>query len=313
MSEYLATSQSERLILPVSGGHMFYDKCVVRTPHQNPLFIKGFNESLFTDQQAADSTRQLLIQEADAYEALQNTSYAFLPDDIAYDRHADILYLTAHLPEDGWHWDLPTNPTHQQHYIRDVLQALNSLETVPASAITSSGRQPSLDEVYQNGWHLLNDYRMRQKSIDRLELFRPQFHDHVQPGVDRLIEFLGSDLFDQAHEFVRVHVAKERPVVAHFDARQSNIAWHPDHGAKLVDWSWASPAPYGTDRTMFIIDIFKTGYDVTDLVPYNLEPGHALLQMGHWLSRGSRPSAPGDNNVRFHQMASAVSAAQLLL
>ena len=147
----------------------------------------------------------------------------------------------------------------------------------------------------------------------RLELLRPHFHDHVHAGVDRLQHFLKSSAFHQAHDLVRAYVAKSRASIAHLDARQSNIAWSPESGARIVDWSWASAAPRGADRTMFIIDLFKAGFDVHPLVNHHLEPGYGLLQMGHWLARGTQPSSPGDNNVRFHQLASAASAATLML
>lgn len=305
--------ETDRRIIPVDAGHMFYDKCIVYATQQQPLFIKGFNETLFTDLSAAESTKKLLIQEASAYQALQTVSYEFLPDAVAYDEQAQILYMSAHLPEDGWEWNLPTDESQQQTYIRDVLRALHALETVPSNVLTHTERLPSLDEIYHEGWKLLTDTAVRQTVLTRLEAFQPHFHDHVQTGVDRLRNFLESPIMDDAHRLVQQHLQQPRPIVAHFDARQSNITWHPDFGAKLVDWSWASAAPYGTDRTMFLIDIFKTGYDVEPFVRNHLEPGHALLQMGHWLVRGARPSAPGDNDVRFHQMASAVSAATLIL
>jgi hypothetical protein len=305
-------NENERQIISVDGGHMFYDKCIVRGPEHPPLFIKGFNKTLFTDYTAAESTKQLLIQEANAYDSLKGTGYKFLPDDVAYDRKSDILYMTAHMPQDGWLWDLPDDHALQQQYVSDVLQALKTLECIPAKVLIPTDRQQSLDELYNEGWNLLRSPRVRKKVADRLAYFRSDFYPHVQSGVEQITDFLQEETFDFAHSLVRNYVALPRPSVAHFDARQSNIAWHPDHGAKLVDWSWASAAPLGADRTMFIIDIFKAGLDVSGLVDYHLEPNYALLQMGHWLARGARQSSPGDNNVRFHQMASAVSAATLL-
>ena len=63
---------------------------------------------------------------------------------------------------------------------------------------------------------------------------------------------------------------------------------------------------------MFIIDLHKAGIDVSDYLDDNFDENHAKLLIGYWLARSAEPAYNNSGNVRFHQFASAVSAASLL-
>jgi hypothetical protein len=299
-------------IQPVEGGHMFYDKCIVNNFDANPIFLKAFDPSMFTNPEAAAHTLSHLQREGSVYNALRANGFSYLPDEVHYDTSQDILYMTALKPEDGWNWEIPNTEQLQDDYVTDVLQSLKQLEKVPASVLPQSNRQDSLDEVFSQGWLKLLKPGMPEKVLSRLDEFKPSFYPHVSKGVENIQEILNGDLHPYLEQ-VYEHLAQPRPVVGHFDARQSNIAWHPDYGTKIIDWSWASKAPVGCDRTMFVIDLYKYGYDVSHLVANNLNASHALLQMGHWMARSTNLAPKGDDYVRFQQLASAVSAATLLL
>jgi hypothetical protein len=98
--------------------------------------------------------------------------------------------------------------------------------------------------------------------------------------------------------------------LAHADLRQSNLAWHPTEGVKIVDWSWAGPSSPGLDKTSFLIDLAKSGVDITRYANH-FDTVHARKLMGFWLGRAIQPALPG-SIVREHQLASAITAFELL-
>ena len=98
---------------------------------------------------------------------------------------------------------------------------------------------------------------------------------------------------------------------AHNDARQSNIAWHPEQGVRIVDWSWADPAPKNADATMFLIDLAKSGHDVSGhLARFNRD--YAVILAGFWLAHSTWQARDAGSTVREHQVASAASALELI-
>jgi len=123
------------------------------------------------------------------------------------------------------------------------------------------------------------------------------------------------DLLDQI-ETVQNYAYSAKPYaldqLSHHDARQANIAWHPDHGAKLVDWSWADIGPKNSDATNFLIDLTKSGHDVEKYLKTYFNEDHAMVLMGFWLSHSLWPSHGNQSQVRFHQFTSAVASYQLL-
>lgn len=101
-------------------------------------------------------------------------------------------------------------------------------------------------------------------------------------------------------------------VLNHHDARQANIAWHPEHGVRIVDWSWAEAGLVSGDSTMFLLDLTKAGHDIT---PYmsQFNPIYAKLVLGYWLQRSQTQHPEGHDVVRMHKFISALKAARLLL
>ena len=99
--------------------------------------------------------------------------------------------------------------------------------------------------------------------------------------------------------------------LCHHDARQANIAWHPDHGARLVDWSWTDIGRPGSDATMLLIDLHKHGHDIT---PYlgEVNPEHCTALIGFWLEHALRPIGERDPSIRLQQFVSALAAYEVL-
>jgi hypothetical protein len=305
--EQLRTPES---IQTVDGGHMTYDKCIVELPEGGAVFIKAHNPALFTSAEAEVHTLAHLRREGAAYELLRTANYPHIPQATYYDQARDVLYLTAHTPHDGWNWELPGSPHEQQHYVHDILAALQALEAVDTQRL---GFEPAnaIDVLLSQGWGKLHDPALRQAVVDRLDEFAPGLHPHVRPGINSLKNLVMTQS-DECFAMAQSYAMLPRTRLAHFDARQSNIAWNSSYGPVLVDWSWISMAPTRSDTTGFLIDVFKSGYDATTLLTEHFDPAFAMLQLGYWAVRSTHPSPLGVDTVRFHQLASAVSAATLL-
>jgi thiamine kinase-like enzyme len=98
----------------------------------------------------------------------------------------------------------------------------------------------------------------------------------------------------------------------HHDLRQANLAWHPQLGVKIIDWSWAGTGRKYSDTTTLLIDLHKSGHDVEKYLDY-FNPDHALTLIGFWLAHSLWPTKSDDDSVRFHQVVSAISAYNLLM
>lgn len=225
--------------------------------------------------------------------------------------HHHSLILEAHLPEDGWFWNVPAaNP---KPYIEDVMGALVDLENINGSdELTMVDPDGSAQLLLRKGWGTISKEqigRIRQN----LEANIAQLHPHVVRGTEVLDSFLNLQSIECLYTELYRYVDQPVSSIAHFDARQSNIAWHSKHGVRIVDWSWASAGSKGSDTTMFLIDLHKSNIDITYHMKQYFDPDHALLLIGYWLARCIEPSPSTDNTVRFHQLASAVSAADLLV
>lgn len=300
------------IVRQVDGGHMLYQKFLALSNTGDPLFIKVHDDSLFTDPTAAEHSKQYLHKEGLVFKTLRTIGYPYIP---AYTSLIDNgLFMSAYRPEDGWYWELPESPDLRTAYVQTVLSALEALEQYPATLLPDFKEEPALDELFAHGWRELPNPEIQTAIKQKLRIYAGDFHTHVTPGLELIHHMLENpNLMDRLTHKAYMHTQRPRAHIAHFDARQSNIAWHPGQGVVLVDWSWTSAAPPGCDKTMFLIDLFKSGLDVSSLISEQLDYGHAYTLLGYWLFRSTLPERSHTSTVRFHQLASAASAATLLL
>jgi hypothetical protein len=295
----------------VEGGHFHYLKHIVEIDEQR-FFLKSFAPEKFTDELKREHSLAYLRKEYQVMRFLADADYPYIPAFVEWDEDKQALVEEAFPQDENWHWELPEGELEQNQYLEDVLMALGAQPAADYrfEAISSHN---SLQEYYDLGWTVLEHKNARKQAQERLNGFREAFLPHVQSGVELLERILTNTSLSQHFQAMATqHLWTPRSVIAHYDARQSNIAWHPELGARIVDWSWAAPGPANGDQTMFIIDLFKSGKDVTDYTAGNFDPNHAAMLIGLWLGRSSAPTADGNTEVRFHQLASAASAATLL-
>jgi ADP-ribose pyrophosphatase YjhB (NUDIX family) len=275
------------------GGHMGYTRLVTTLPNGNRIFVKRHDEHKFTDSTRAEHSRRYLHKEYHVYEQLQGAT-RHIPAHVELTGDHTLL-LEAFDPRDGWHWKAPDDSAMLHQYVDDILTALRSLE--PLTYAPFEEIKSSYQTIIDEGWGTFET--QREQIVAKL----------TGSSIDGAME-LADDL-DALYSRASTLTMPELTHFAHYDIRQSNIAWHPEQGVRIVDWSWADRAPGGIDTTSFLIDLAKAGHDVTDyLEDFNTE--HALLLIGFWLGHSVWLTPTEDQTVREHQIASAVAAHMLM-
>lgn len=278
----------------VTGGHMEYEKCIIDTGTA-VHFAKIHTAERYTDAKKAERSLDYLKKEAALLHHLRVETYAHVPEYSAFDN--DALIMESLLPENGWHWRVPNDDANA--YITDVLDSFNSLSSVPVPS-DSFPIETSIESFRREGWNAL--YKGDSDLVHLANTFLPRLNKKTKPAAAELV--LAIDAL--YHEWIQPHCLDDY-VLCHHDARQSNIAWHPEEGVKIVDWSWAGFGPKNADATNFLIDMHKSGHDIT---PYldRVNPHHCLTLIGFLLAHSTWPIRGNDDSVRFQQFVSAVSA-----
>lgn len=286
------------VVTPVQGGHMNYERLLVTSDDADIQFAKCHDAARFSDQAREQHSREYLKKESMVMTHLRSQQYVHIP---AHSRLIDdhTLVMEGLPPENGWHWRAPEESS---SYIEDVLRALEALEHIapPQSFLDSHG--PSHTLIHDTGWPQLTPEQLPRVRAN-LHKTTPLLHSHLRDDARLLTESLND---------LRAMTPTDTPPsrFCHHDLRQANLAWHPEYGVRIVDWSWAGLGLEHADSTSLLIDLHKSGHDTT---PHraHFNTDHAHLLLGYLLMRSVAPG--GDSNdVRFHQTVSAVSAFSLL-
>lgn len=287
-------------MIPVDGGHMQYDKHFLM--HDDKVvFSKAHNDANFTDADKAERSKLYLRKEADVMAHLRTKGFSAAPDhSVLLDSR---LLMEAFNPDHDWQWRAPKDAT-IAHYVADTLRVFETLESTPLMSETYD-IEPSYLSFKREGWQTL-DAKTLETLQERAAIFRPRMNESSRSSADELLANV-----DSLRKEGMVKYIPERFVASHHDARQSNITWHPEHGTKVVDWSWFGAGEPGSDATNFLIDIHKSGHDIRDYLEV-LNERHCLTLIGFWLAHAAWPVHNDDDSVRFQQFVSAVSAYEVL-
>lgn len=287
-------------ITPVHGGHMSYERLLIQTD-DDTLFAKIHDASQFTDPTRERHSREYLIKEHAMMEHLRQQSYEHVPiHSHLLEEHS--LTMEGLSPEDGWHWRAPQ--THIDQYIDNAMAALLALEEVDHPYDFLDSHAPAYEALINEGWHNLDTDDL-SRVTNNLQHIYPRLCPSLQPAALDLLQSLPS-----LHSQSPNSAAPTR--FCHHDLRQANVAWHPEHGVRIVDWSWAGTGLAGADRTSLLVDLHKSGHDVSAHLEDHFNPAHAHILLGFLLSRSIAPTRDSDKTVRFHQAVSAVSTYSLL-
>lgn len=301
--ELLEIPETNRTVTPLHLGHMAYDHYITEF-NTTKAFVKQHNAALFTDAYREAHSRAYLAKEFWCYEHLRTQSFPHIPEGAVFVDDS-LLALTHLAPNEGWHWRAPKESA--ATYIADVLASFSHLQSLdyPDTAPFHETIHPTYATFWEEGWDTFDESVLASVK-ERLATFSQNWEQQQQIAAQVLIESLET-LLEHAQQQNKYPTLR----FAHNDARQSNIAWHPTKGVRLVDWSWADKAPENADATMFLIDMKKAGFDIG---PYCQHLNHDYMRtlIGFWLAHSIEPTRDGSTKVREHQAASACTAFTLL-
>lgn len=308
IAEGLGYQPEELEMRSADGGHMAYRRLFVEVPSvQKTYFVKGQDSSLFTDDEREVHAKQYLLKEHMLFGYLRDSGFIHVPEETGL---IDDSYLIMQglLSEQGWYWRAPRDdPELFDAYVLSVLESFDALQSTPIPSEEFFFPKRILKVYMEEGWDHLDQNQIEKVKIAS-EKLRCKLHPETEEVLDELLAKLpdlvpaGQALYDIAQQYY----------LSHHDARQANIAWHPEHGARVIDLSWVDIGFKNADSTMLLIDLAKAGHDVSKYMDEYFNTDHALLLMGHWLGRCAEPTRDSIPTVRLHQLASALTTYRLL-
>jgi len=288
----------------IDAGHMAYDHMFV-SDGTTRLFVKAHDASRFTDAFREAHSRSYLEKEFALFTHLAELGYDAIPEQV--DLVDDVLLAMSALHEDdGWMWRAPENEQFDA-YVRSILTAFDTLQAqpIPEHPAFHDDINPTYETFWAEGWDDITDDKI-EPLIAKITQLSVNWNESQQQDARELIKDL-SVLRENA-----AHIERNVPLfMAHNDARQSNIAWNPEAGTRIIDWSWGDPAPKDADKTMFLIDLVKSGFDVGPYVEH-VNRDYLNIYLGFLLAHSLWNTRDGSTTVREQQVASASAAHQLL-
>jgi 8-oxo-dGTP diphosphatase len=301
IEDILSIPAQDREIESIDAGHMAYDHFFTRHGNDH-LFVKARDSTRFTDPIREAHSRAYLQKEHTMFQHLQAQHYTHIPERIALIDDTTLAMDALH-PDDGWQWRAPKQPEVLNRYITDIIKAFEQLQRVspPLHPTYHEEIKDTYSTLLEEGWESIDSEAM-EEIIGKIRAFSNNWSSEQTNRSEALIGAL-----PQMKRRMESWNRKDNVYMAHNDARQSNIAWHPKHGTRLVDWSWGDTGPHNADTTMFLIDLAKSG---TDITPYADAINHEYAQIliGFWLAHSLWETREGSGTVREHQAASAVAA-----
>ena len=280
----------------INGGHMQYDK-IIATKNDHSVFIKQTSTSY--DDIKRNRLRQYLRKEAFTTSYLRCHGYSGIPSRSIL-RDDDTFIMETMTPDEGWLWRAKNETL--DIYIKSAKEKFDELENIPVPPDTFD-IESSRDSFIKEGWVSLDEQK-----IAKLRELSLGFLDRLTPHSQNITKKLLADLPALLNAGGR-HSDIKKLVFCHHDIRQSNMAWHPKRGTKLIDWSWSGPGESGSDITSLLIDLHKSGHNISNYYKeINLD--HCLTLTGFWLNHATWPYR-GDDTLRFQQFLSALSAYEI--
>ena len=280
----------------INGGHMQYDK-IIATKNDHSVFIK--QTSTRYDDIKRNRLRQYLRKEAFTTSYLRCHGYSGIPSRSIL-RDDDTFIMETMTPDEGWLWRAKNETL--DIYIKSAKEKFDELENILVPPDTFD-IESSRDSFIKEGWVSLDEQK-----IAKLRELSLGFLDRLTPHSQNITKKLLADLPALLNAGGR-HSDIKKLVFCHHDIRQSNMAWHPKRGTKLIDWSWSGPGEPGSDITSLLIDLHKSGHNISNYYKeINLD--HCLTLMGFWLNHATWPYR-SDDTLRFQQFLSALSAYEI--
>lgn len=299
-------------VVSVSGGYSRNRRSLVGCG-KKWIFAKEVDVELLP----SDGKEELswLRKDYECTKALRYTMPEIVPDweELIVDDH--VLLMSSYRADDGWVWSAPLDPTEQKSYIQTVINVTKQLESVKfdEATIKSLKLQPRFrDELaLDDGLTLIiQNETIRQQLIDKYTAMgQDKSLDQLYPAIHKMQTLLKDkkalqDLSLRAASLIN----QPNDCFNHCDVRSDNIAYNPSTGqVKFVDWNWASFATEKFGSTEFLVDMARSGIDVTPWLD-DLNPEMLASMVGFYAKRCLKdPFAPGSTLRDMQSQTAAVS------
>lgn len=277
--EIIAASDT---IEAVSGGFTQSKRGIISLPSGQRLFVKV----------AVDSQSEAwLRQEIRAYEWLESQDYPYAPRMIARSETGFAL------PDfSGLDW----SNTWDDHKLNAAFRAMDQLATLSDNALSEF---PNAN-LGDNPWSKVP--------------IGAGAYETVAAQDSSLLSRTARLLQDTIARAAYTRLAETNPLrgkqLIHLDVRADNFAYDKrrDNGF-LVDWNWLSLGTKAFDQTAFLVDVYKSGYDVVENCRDRLDVASLAWLMGYWLAEVAKnPASKRSEKLRYYQLQSAVRADDII-
>lgn len=301
--EDLGLEPSHTQMAPIKGGHMSYSKSVYSNDSER-IFVKKFvSRPDLTNLQSIHAIAYLHKEN----KIINQLSGLDISPEFSELIASDSLVLPAYTQNYGWFWEAPEDRELLENYVSSILKVLSEKESAVVD-FENPDIPPSQQTLESTGWQKLKKLSDLKSLVeDKITDLKGKLHPLTVKSGYELVEDLGSLI----NRYKPIN-SKELTAFSHHDARQHNIAWHPDYGVRVVDWSWAGMGLPNSDTTMFLIDLVKSEIDISEYLDQYFNSTHAHILIGFWLARALEPPSKSNPEVRLHQLASAITAYNLI-
>lgn len=272
---------AENGIQPVTGGFTHAKRGIVALPDTNTVFAK-----LAVD----EMTQGWLDKEIKAYKWLNEHDYEGAPE------------MLAHGPDGFALPDLSTldwSPTWNHDKLQAMFNCLDGLTTL-------SDKAKEYFNTDDLGPNTLAKHDYTLDNFGWLKSSHPKLYDEVR-------KFIADKVFFKTCQDLAATDPWRGEDLVHFDARSDNFAYDP--AAKtgmLVDWNWACIGSKVFDKTVMLVSVHKTGYDVFGDCPDQLDAASLAWIAGFWLMALYGKDDTSLHELRTHQVESMLVAIGML-
>ncbi len=275
-------------VRPVEGGYSLAERGFIDLPGDKTIFVKvGTNED----------TQRWAKKELTVYEYLESQSYPFIPDVLSKNSDRTGFALDALLSEEGWNW----SEEWTTERLDATLVAMDALAQLhPVDKLLTSPSETAVD-TSRNGWNILVESpELQARLLDKLE---KAGHNQIAKNINLHREL------ERSSQFVL-----KTDTLVHYDVRSDNCAWNSaTNKVKLVDWNWAQLGDARVDTSATLVNIQRSGFDVSVAYIDRLDADALQWLAGFWLRGAATPIwKGGSESLRDRQLECGLAALYLL-
>lgn len=270
---------------PISEGFGGADRRIVTLESGETVFVKiALNPK----------TTERLQQEIRIYKMLQAYHFSHIPQLLTYSPTQTAMVLENLDKEEQWEW----SSSWTVDRLAKTLEAMDELAELKLNkadrAYLTKGDLHAIDLAWESSGKA--SLKALHDRLSRLGL-----------GDYKQIDFI--DLEKRAAHFIFIN-----DHLVHNDMRQDNCAWNPRlRQVKIIDWDWAQLGDRRIDIAALLVDVYKSGLNITDKFEHRLDNSALSWLANYWFKCAATPIwEGGDDHLRDVQLQSAIAAYELL-